>query len=50
MNTHPCHVKQSKVSSGRHLTLLGMTGECGHEVKKTKEGAKAPKDPNRTTV
>jgi len=43
MNTRPCHVKQSKVSSERHLTLLGMTGQCGHEVKKQKRGQKPPR-------
>jgi hypothetical protein len=49
MNTHPCHIKQSKISSGRLLTLLGRAGECRHEVKKTKKGAKAPKDLIETT-
>jgi len=40
------HLKQSKISSGRLLTLLEMTGECGHEVKKTKKGGKSPQGPN----
>jgi hypothetical protein len=44
------HIKQSKISSGRLLTLLGRAGEYGHEAKKTKKGAKAPKDPIETTA
>jgi hypothetical protein len=43
------HLKQSKVSSGRLLTLLRRAGEYGHEAKKTKKGAIAPKDLIETT-
>jgi hypothetical protein len=45
-----CHLKQSKVSSGRLLTLFGMNDECEHENKKTKRGAKAPKNLIETTA
>ncbi len=44
------HLKQSKIPFRRLLTLLEMTGECGHEVKKQKKGAKAPKDLIETTA
>jgi hypothetical protein len=37
------HLKESKVSSGRLLTLFGMNDECEHENEKQKRGQKPPR-------